>query len=82
MMDKKDKKEEGMTIEKTGEKPVKEIQRQENTRHAKMPVSQRAKQFMPFAAVTGLDAALLEKEQEMEHLREKFEGNEEFSGSI
>jgi hypothetical protein len=30
-----------------------------------MPVKQRAKQFMPFAAVTGLDDALREKEQEI-----------------
>ncbi|MDO4176141.1 MAG: hypothetical protein Q4D99_01520 [Bacillota bacterium] len=31
----------------------------------KMPVSQRAKQFMPFAAVTGLEKALKAKEEEM-----------------
>ena len=30
-----------------------------------MPVSQRAKQFMPFAAVTGLDEALRRKEREL-----------------
>lgn len=30
-----------------------------------MPVSQRAKQFMPFAAVTGLEKALKEKEKEV-----------------
>lgn len=59
-----------------------EITRKENTRHAKMPVSQRAKQFMPFAAVTGLDAALHAKEQEMEQLRKEFEGNEDFSDRI
>jgi hypothetical protein len=35
-------------------------------RRAKMPVSQRAKQFMPFNAVVGLDAALREKEREKE----------------
>lgn len=35
-------------------------------RHAKMPVRQRAKQFMPFNAVVGLDAALREKEREKE----------------
>jgi hypothetical protein len=34
-------------------------------RRPKMPVKQRAKQFMPFAAVTGLDDALREKEQEI-----------------
>ena len=32
----------------------------------KMPVAQRAKQFMPFAAVTGLEVALRQKEQEVE----------------
>lgn len=31
-----------------------------------MPVSQRAKQFMPFAAVTGLEEALRKKEHEMD----------------
>lgn len=32
------------------------------TKRSKMPISERAKQFMPFAAVTGLDAALAEVE--------------------
>ena len=31
-----------------------------------MPIELRAKQFMPFAAVTGLEKALREKEREME----------------
>ena len=31
-----------------------------------MPIELRAKQFMPFAAVTGLEAALREKERERE----------------
>jgi hypothetical protein len=31
-----------------------------------MPASQRAKQFMPFKAVVGLDAALREKERQKE----------------
>ena len=35
------------------------------SRHAKMPAAQRAKQFMPFAALTGLPAALRRKEYEM-----------------
>lgn len=48
-----------------GTRAVNEIKRKPNTRHAKMPVSQRAKQFMPFAAVTGLDAALREKEMQV-----------------
>ena len=30
----------------------------------KMPIEQRAKQFMPFAAVTGLDKALAEVERQ------------------
>ena len=41
--------------------------RSEGTRMAnrpKMPVSERAKQFAPFAAVTGLDILLREKERE------------------
>lgn len=33
---------------------------------AKMPVEQRAKQFMPFAAVTGLDEAIRRVEHEFE----------------
>lgn len=32
--------------------------------HGKMPISQRAKQFAPFAAVGGLDAAIARKEKE------------------
>ena len=32
----------------------------------KMPIELRAKQFMPFAAVTGLEKALREKEKEIE----------------
>ncbi|MDO5112433.1 MAG: YolD-like family protein [Clostridia bacterium] len=41
----------------------------------KMPVLERAKQFMPFAAVRGLDAALAQKERELERVekRELFE---------
>ena len=35
-------------------------------KHPKMPIELRAKQFMPFAAVTGLEAALREKEREHE----------------
>ena len=31
----------------------------------KMPVAQRAKQFMPFKAVAGLDEAIRKKEEEM-----------------
>lgn len=30
----------------------------------KMPISQRAKQFAPFAAITGLEVALRKKEEE------------------
>ena len=35
------------------------------THHPKMPISQRAKQFMPFSALSGLGRALAEKEREM-----------------
>jgi len=38
----------------------------ENKTRAKMPVEQRAKQFMPFAAVTGLDEAIRRVEHEFE----------------
>lgn len=38
----------------------------EGRERAKMSAAQRAKQFMPFSAVTGLDRALRKKEQEME----------------
>lgn len=37
-----------------------------NKGRAKMPPSQRAKQFMPFDAVAGLREALTEKEREMD----------------
>lgn len=37
-----------------------------NRPRAKMPVSERAKQFMPFAAVKGLDEALQQKRHERE----------------
>jgi len=37
----------------------------------KMPLSQRAKQFMPFAAVAGLDIALRRKEEEIAEAVEK-----------
>lgn len=36
-----------------------------------MPIELRAKQFMPFAAVTGLEAALREKEREREQSSEQ-----------
>ena len=35
----------------------------EHKQRAKMPASQRAKQFMPFAAVKGLEKAILEQNQ-------------------
>ena len=38
----------------------------EKKNRPKMSISDRAKQFMPFMAVTGLDKALLEKEKEVE----------------
>ena len=44
------------------EKPERESR---NSRHYPMPARQRAKQFMPFAGVTGLEPALRMKESEM-----------------
>lgn len=41
----------------------------------KMPVSQRAKQFAPFAAITGLEIALRKAEEEH---RRKIESQVEF----
>ena len=41
------------------------------TARLKMPVSQRAKQFAPFKAVTGLDEALERKRREMEYEEER-----------
>ena len=41
----------------------------------KMPISQRAKQFAPFAAVGGLDYALRKKEEEH---RRKLESQVEY----
>ena len=46
-----------------------------------MPVSQRAKQFMPFAAVTGLTQALERKERELSRV-EKREPSEERAEKI
>lgn len=34
--------------------------------HMKMPIAKRAKQFMPFSALSGLEAALAKKEIEIE----------------
>ncbi|MCM1055363.1 MAG: YolD-like family protein [Bacteroides sp.] len=42
----------------------------------RMPISERAKQFSPFAAVTGLEAALERKERELAKI-EKTELSEE-----
>ena len=42
----------------------------ENKPRAKMPISQRAKQFMPFDAVSGLREALREKDRGHEMLLE------------
>ncbi len=50
-----------------------------NKPRMKMPVSERAKQFMPFSALKGLDEALREKER---ILVEKAELSEESSANI
>ena len=48
----------------TGGRPGLEISMEKL--RAKMPIAQRAKQFMPFAAVSGLDIALRRKEEEID----------------
>lgn len=48
----------------------------EHKQRAKMSVSQRAKQFMPFAAVKGLEEAILEQEQTLQRT-ERIEIGEE-----
>ena len=48
----------------------------EHKQRAKMPASQRAKQFMPFAAVKGLEKAILEQEQTIQRT-ERIEIGEE-----
>lgn len=45
-----------------------------NKPNSKMPISKRAKQFMPFSALSGLSAALAEKEIEIEKAYEKTQG--------
>ena len=42
-----------------------------------MPASQRAKQFMPFAAVKGLEKAIIEQEQLLNHVERVELGEEE-----
>lgn len=53
----------------------------EHKQRAKMPVSQRAKQFMPFAAVKGLEKAIAEQEQKLNHM-EQIELDEELTRTI
>lgn len=48
---------------------------------AKMPVAERAKQFMPFAAVSGLNDALAAKEREL-GLAPKVELSEEAAAAL
>ena len=59
-----------MEIKQSGMQNSKQSDMQRGTLRAKMPVAQRAKQFMPFAAVTGLDEAIKRVELEFE-MRDK-----------
>ena len=52
-----------------------------NTPRSKMPVSERAKQFSPFAAVKGLDLALANKERELAK-KPKIEPSDDMSEDI
>lgn len=47
---------------------------------ARMPIEQRAKQFMPFYAVAGLDAALKKVEYEMGMIDKRTSSDEEADG--
>lgn len=53
----------------------------EHKQRVKMPVSQRAKQFMPFAAVKGLEEAIAREEQDMKR-GERPEFGEEQVGAV
>lgn len=53
----------------------------EYKQRAKMPPSQRAKQFMPFAAVKGLEKAIAEQEQ-LRNRTEQIEPGEEQAQAI
>ena len=44
--------------------------KRKESKYPKMPLDQRAKQFMPFKAVTGLEEALRRKEEEVESYKE------------
>lgn len=52
-----------------------------NRPRAKMPPSQRAKQFLPFAAVKGLDEAIAKKEREL-YVEQRTELPEEMNEMI
>ena len=53
----------------------------EHKQRAKMPASQRAKQFMPFAAVKGLEKAILKQVQSLQQT-ERIEIGEEQAQKI
>ncbi len=48
-----------------------------NKSRPKMPIADRAKQFMPFAAVKGLDEALAKKESELQFEKKSLLSEEE-----
>lgn len=52
-----------------------------NKARAKMPAAERAKQFMPFAAVKGLNEALAKKERELGMVR-KMELSQEMTEEL
>lgn len=49
----------------------------EHKQRAKMPASQRAKQFMPFAAVKGLEKAIAEQDQLLKRVEQVELGEEQ-----
>ena len=56
-----------------------EVTKVANRPKNKMPISERAKQFMPFSALKGLDEAIAKKEQE--HLK-NLEANKKHSKEL
>ena len=62
------------TKESTSKKPATAQPAKAGSTRPKMPISQRAKQFQPFAALSGLDQALSQKEREVEERQKARDG--------
>ena len=60
--------------ESASKKPVTAQPTKAGSTRPKMPISQRAKQFQPFAALSGLEEALARKEREIEEQQKARDG--------